>query len=304
MREKETLVPGVHKDLWLSIRTRIQAPNFRSTRRTGLLHEPHVPNILPSLSVVLHTHREDNCLYYFFSSLIKTKRLRPCFSHRCSQCYSQDLRIHYSEAVSICANCGYSNDYLDMSNSSYSQAVGPSTSIGSMVQTHPRQHMLCFYKRRNHFRYWLARMQGKETNRMTRAMIDSVEREISRCHDQPTYDSIRSALKRLGLQRYYNNTYSIQRSLIGHGLMELSRRQEEKLVKLFVKIQEPFAKHAGERVNMIYYSYLIKKLAEILHWPTVARSMPPLKSISKTRQLDILWANICLDLDFPFQRTV
>lgn len=302
---RDTLIPGVHHRLWRSIASRLQAPDFRYTRKLGLLYEPCIPDITSQLKVILVVDpRRDNCLLYFFGETIKKKRLRPSFTHLCPNCYGDDIRIHLAEAVSICGNCGCIQDYFDGTCSSYSQSVGPIASMGSRIQIHPRQHSTCFYKRKTHFKYWLSRIQGKESNRVTAQVLRDVQLEIDKFHDIPNYDSIRRALKRLKLQRLYNNTYSIQRSLIGHGLLELSHKQEEKLVRLFIRIQIPFASHADTRVNMIYYSYLIRKLAEILHWPSVAQAMPVLKSVSKTRQLDILWAKICKDLGFPFIRTV
>lgn len=307
MREhRDSLVPAVRKQLWTRIVAQLKAPDFRYTRKMGLLYESPIPNITTSIPVQRYTHsRDDNCLYYFFGQSVTKRDIRPCFDHICCNCYSNDIRIQTTEGTAICGACGIVQYQVDQSYSScFQQSCGPPSTTHIQRPNVARTHTSCFHKRKNHFKYWLCRIQGKETNKVTNCVITRVQEDLTVHHELPAYETIRAALRRLKLVRFYNNTYYIQKHLTGYALLDLTRGQEQKLVTMFVQIQQPFAKHARNRVNMLYYSYLIRKFAEVLGWNEVASSLPALKSNSKTRQLDCIWKQICQELHLPFIRSV
>lgn len=303
---RDCLVPAVRKELWNQIVSQIKAPDFRYTRKMGLLYESPIPNITTSIPVRRDTHsRDDNCLYYFFGEAVSRRNIRPCFEHICLHCFGTDIRVQVTEGVAICGACGTVQYQVDQTNNtSYQQAGGPAVSVHAHRPNIARTHTHCFHKRKNHFKYWLCRIQGKETNKVTLDIIERVQKDLQIHHETASYQTIRSSLRRLHLVKFYNNTYYIQKSITGYALLDLTRRQEQKLVVMFVKIQQPFAQHAHNRVNMLYYSYLIRKFAELLEWNEVASALPVLKSNSKTRQLDCIWKEICQDLQFPFIRSV
>lgn len=301
--KRDTFHPAVRKSLWTGIARQLKAPDFRHTRRMGLLHESPIPNITHAIPIIQVTRREDNCLYYFFGATLKKKRLYPCFHHLCEICFGHDIRIQSSEGAAICGSCG-TYQYTIQDQPGVQQSYGPAISTGVPTQHLPRKHTPCYYKRRNHFKYWLYRIQGRESNSVKRIHIDQVDTDIRRHFEEVNYDTIRVSLRRLGLKRFYNNIYHIQKQLIGHALLDLSKKQEDRLLQMFIEIQRPFAEHAESRVNMLYYSYLIKKFAEILKWTDVAASMPILKSTSKTRYLDGIWKRICDEVGYPFVRSV
>lgn len=299
------LVPALHTKLWESIRKRLEAPDFVHTRRVGLIAEPCIPSMLDYVHTT-HTHydRSRNAFYYFFESATKTKRLTPVFDHRCPTCYSTDLRIHDREAIVVCKGCGCSHPYHDPTASSYTQSFGSAVSSHQPIPRRPRTHTTCWYKRCNHFRYWLARLQGKERNRLTSNILADIKSRLDQQHMSYSYYHIRQCLKQLNLNRFYNNTYAIQRSLTGRGLFTLSHSQEKRLLNMFISIQPAFARHAGGRVNMLYYAYVLRKLTEILGWTTVARSLPTLKSPARIAQLDAVWKEVCQDAGLVFVRTI
>lgn len=301
--KRDTLIPGVRKSLWSYISRQLKAPDIRHTRKMGLLHESPIPNVTQSIPVIHVTRREDNAFLYFFGATLRKKRLSPCFEHICGTCFGQDIRIRMSEGAAICGSCG-SFQYTTQEEPSLRQQYGPATSTRANPPRRPRKHTPCYYKRRNHFKYWLHRIQGRETNPVKRTHIEAVKTDLERHFEETNYETIRTSLKRLNLKRFYNNIYYIQKQLIGYALLDLTRKQEEKLMQMFIEIQGPFANHAMSRVNMLYYSYLIKKFAEILKWDEVAEAMPSLKSTSKNRYLDSIWKQICDETGYPFIRSV
>lgn len=303
---RDCLVPAVRKELWNRIASQLKAPDFRYTRKMGLLYESPIPNITTSIPVQRHTHsRDDNCLFYFFGQSLAKRNVRPSFDHLCYNCYGNDIRVQTTEGTAICGSCGSVQYQVEQNNmTSYQQSCGPPASTHLRRPNVARTHTSCFHKRKNHFKYWLCRIQGKETNKVTHDVITQVEIDLVLHHELAAYDTIRAALRRLKLVKFYNNTYYIQKCLTGYALLDLTRGQEQKLVTMFVQIQQPFAKHASNRVNMLYYSYLIRKFSEVLGWAEVANALPALKSNSKTRQLDCVWKEICQELKFSFIRSV
>lgn len=301
----DTLVPALHTKLWAAIQKRLEAPDFVHTRRVGLIAEPYIPCMLDYVHVTHNSYdRSQNALFYFFGSSLKKKRLYSKFSHRCPECYGTDIRLHEREAQIICAGCGTAVSYHDPEASSYVQSFGAAASTHVATPRRPRTHTTCWYKRCNHFRYWLARLQGKERNRLTSKILEDIKMRLDQQRMSYSYLHIRQCLKQLGLNRFYNNTYAIQRALTGHGLFTLSHSQEKRLLNMFISIQPAFAKHAGPRVNMLYYAYILRKFAEILGWATVARALPMLKSAARIAQLDLIWRGVCQDTGLIFSRTV
>lgn len=304
--QRDRLVPAVRKELWTRISSQLKAPDFRYTRKMGLLHESPIPNITTSIPIQRDTHsRDDNCLYYFFGQALAKRDIRPSFDHLCFNCYGNDIRVQSTEGTAICGLCGTVQYQVEQHNTTcFQQSCGPPVSTRLQRPNVARTHTSCFHKRKNHFKYWLCRIQGKETSKVTHDVIDHVRVDLALHHELPAYETIRAALRRLKLVKFYNNTYYIQKRLTGYALLDLTRGQEQKLITMFVQIQQPFAKHACNRVNMLYYSYLIRKFAEVLGWIDVANCLPALKSNKKTRQLDSVWKHICQELQLPFIRSV
>jgi hypothetical protein len=149
-------------------------------------------------------------------------------------------------------------------------------------------------KRVIHFKNWLTRIQGKERCGISPEDMDRV-RELASIPAQ-----IRPALRTLGLQRYYNHVYYIQRNLFGHALVELAKIHETRLLALFLRIQIPYLRIQKERTNMISYLYLIRKFCELLGYKELADQIPLLKCRKNLLIQDQLWKLICLDLGIPF----
>ena len=80
---------------------------------------------------------------------------------------------------------------------------------------------------------------------------------------------------------------------------------EEKLKKMFDKIQEPFEKHCPkDRINFLSYSYVLHKFFQLLELDDYVRCFPLLKSRTKLRIQDEIWKKICEELDWEFIPTI
>ena len=76
---------------------------------------------------------------------------------------------------------------------------------------------------------------------------------------------------------------------------------EDALKRMFQSIQAPFERHCPPtRKNFLSYSYVLYKLFELLGERSYLPYFPLLKSHEKLYQQDVIWRNICQDLDWQF----
>lgn len=284
-------------------RKRLQCGPMSYIKRMNLLFESNISNLT---SYVVYSPSSTSMITW--GSAGKHLRLYPTTADMCTLCYRRDLRVNVREGSLICAGCGCINNQNHCSGeSSYTQSFAIMSSNNRQPQQVPRRHSPSNYKRCNHFKEVLLRIQAKHIIKIGREHMDLVRAEVSkRGLDNESLDAviIRKVLKSLKLQRYYNDCYYVMKELTGEPLVTLTKQHCQILFKMFVNIQIPFAKHAPQRANMISYFYVIKKLCEIRGWDDIAWSLPHLKSRTKVVQQDAIWRKICLSVDYPFIRSI
>lgn len=302
--------PVIYCKLWSRIRSRLEKPPVLFMKRMGMLNEEQ--------TLTLDNFFEVKGLYSESGSLItwhpfetfSNKNLYTVFDHVCESCGGTDIRIIPVEGTSVCGNCGSIVSECADVPSFLSDHHGPTTSMSLGHVEKNRRINTYMYKRCNHFKFWISRIQAKETTGVKKGVIEAVRRELQKERIEPgdpriTYDKIRSMLKKLRLQKYYNNTWFITSVLSGMQPPELTPLQEEKLVAMFHQVQEPFNRHCPkDRVNMMSYAYLLRKMAESLGWYEFAEFFPLLKSRQKVYNQDIIWKKICNDVGFKFVKSI
>lgn len=220
--------------------------------------------------------------------------LRPAISGLCRFCLSEDLRIVPAEGVYVCAHCGTIHERPEEG-----------------LTHHPLPRMSGnVNKRTNHFKYWLHRIQGVERCSMTPEEEFMIHRELKKrgldYGDQfIDFKMIRSILKTLRMTHLYNHNYFIVKRFTGHAMVEFTSYHEQCLCRMFAEIQTPFANRSHpNRVNMLSYTYLIRKFCEILGWTGIASNLPALKSDARIHAQDTVWRQICEDVGYPFYPTL
>jgi hypothetical protein len=117
--------------------------------------------------------------------------------------------------------------------------------------------------------------------------------------------TIKSILKKLNLNEYYEHIPYIKSKITGKPAPTINRKTEEKLKKMFDKIQEPFERHCPkDRINFLSYSYVLHKYCQLLELDEFIKCFPLLKSRSKLRAQDIIWKKICEDCNWQFYPSV
>ena len=123
--------------------------------------------------------------------------------------------------------------------------------------------------------------------------------------DKLTKFKMRSILKKLNLNKYYEHTIHIINRLNGLPPPVMDRQTEEKLRAMFKEIQMPFLKHCPkDRKNFLSYSYVLYKFVELLGLDEYKKCFQLLKSRTKLYQQDKIWQQICKELKWQFIRSL
>lgn len=210
---------------------------------------------------------------------------------KCPLCNNK-MNIKHSKSDIICYNCGYSeNIIIHSEKSSYKDP--------------PREASYFAYKRINHFNEWLAQFQAKETTDIPDDVYKAIYIEIKKNKTlnikDISYKQVREILKKLHLNKYYENIPHIINSINGKTAPILKRYEEEKLRSLFKEIQVPFANNCpNDRKNFLSYSYVLHKFCQLLEYDELLEFFPLLKSREKLQQQDQIWKLICNDLQWEY----
>lgn len=282
---------GLTRSAWTAIVRYLQVPHFSHTKRLHLTLQKEFPVIYqegglePQLPLTVH----------LWVSGTPDEPLERLDWSRCLGCGEQDsMRYCERRDINQCQECG--------TEQIYHPDVNYKRDSRKLVMA--RQFSREFYKRGVHFRFWLRRLQGKENHHVPFAVMEEIRQLF--VHDNQRevhYWNVRDALKRLGHSQYYDNTISIMARLRGTPLAWLTPNQEQLLEQMFMTLQKPFEELEGQRVNMLSYPYVIRKLCEIRGWWKMAKVIPTLKSPGRIIMQDMAWRKICMVSGWPFMPT-
>lgn len=210
----------------------------------------------------------------------------------CQVCNKELVYIR-KDAARICPDCGLSHPYQEMTRE-------------DCIRQGYVTHTTYMYKRINHFKTWLKRTQGKETTTVDNDVVNSVRLELKkqRVDDVTTvtHVKVREILKKLRLNKHYNNCVQITSIITGVTPPQMTSEQEMALLQMFDVIQEPFQEiiQSEPRQNMLSYSFLIHKFLEIMSWDEYLPYFPLLRSFDKIQYQDWIWRKLCTKVGFEY----
>lgn len=214
---------------------------------------------------------------------------------RCEDCNASLIYVK-KDAQRVCSDCGKSTFFQEMTRGDMiSQGYTPTTTY--------------YYQRINHFKTWIKRTQGKETTIISPEITDLVRKELKkeRITDMSSVDhiKIKSILKKLRKNKYYNHCVQITAMITGRAPPQMTSEQEESLVKMFEKVQAPFEKYikGKKRQNMLSYSYLIHKFLQIMSLDEFLPYFPLLVSADKIQLQDSIWQEMCKEGNIEFVKS-
>ena len=216
----------------------------------------------------------------------------------CKEC-NHVVYITTNESSIICPNCGHIDIYFQPNSNglTYEQEINTNLNV----------HFA--YKRINHLRELLSQLQAKETSGIPEDVLDKIRGEFKKARiknlSEITETKIKSYLKKLGLNKYYENTRQITNILNGKPPPVISNELYEQFIIMFTDIQEPFERVCPKtRKNFFSYNYVLYKFCELLDEHDVKQVFPLLKSREKLYQQDCIWKDICAIMNWKFIKSV
>ena len=215
----------------------------------------------------------------------------------CHVCGSSNVFVDSSMCQEICQDCAICREHTGFELSYKDE------------QEHPDRNINYSYKRSNHFQEWLNQLQAEETTTIPPEVISKLRiefrKEKIKVVDSITHAKVRSFLKKLRLNKYYEHVPYITNILSGIPPMKMSPVLQERLKNMFNEIQAPFDKYCPpERKNFLSYSYVLYKFCELLSEDEYLVYFTLLKSRDKLASQDSIWRNICKELRWEFIPTV
>jgi len=218
-------------------------------------------------------------------------------TNTCKYCLKSTMIIDYVQSASLCTSCGRL-EYIQIQELSYKEEQETSEKV-----------VVYSYKRDNHFNEWLLQFQAQEQTNIPDEVISQLRSEFKKQKikslSEITQSKVRTLLKKLKLNKYYEHVPYITNILNGVHPPKMSQKLEDKLRLLFREIQEPFERHCpANRTNFLSYSYVLYKFCELLGEDDFLGCFPLLKSKEKLHQQDMIWKNICKDLQWEYIPTI
>jgi hypothetical protein len=215
----------------------------------------------------------------------------------CAYCKTGELIPQDEEGILICNNakCGQFIPYI-VDNSKPSN------------KEPPNEVSYTAYIRLNHFKEILSQFQAKETTQIPDEVISAIRARIKkeRITDMSkiNYDKMREILRKLGLNKYFEHIQYIN-SIFGIKPPIMNEELHETLCVLFIEIQKPWALHCpANRTNFFNYTYTLYQLCVLLDQVQYLPYIPMMKDREKQLEQDMIWKNVCMDLDWEFFPTV
>lgn len=213
----------------------------------------------------------------------------------CNKCMVEML-LNNNSGMLICPNCGLTeNIIVDSDKPSFKE---------------PPKEMTSFcYKRINHLNEFLAQFQAKETTDIPEDVYNEILVEIKKERISNmaliTPEKMRTLLKRIRKNDYYEHIPYIINQLNGLPAPVIAPEIEEVIRSMFKAIQIPFEKYCPhKRKNFLSYNYVMYKFFELLELDEYLTCFQLLKSRTKLHQQDLIWKNICKDLNWQFIKSL
>ena len=172
----------------------------------------------------------------------------------------------------------------------------------------PREEVHVYpYRRANHFQEWLIQCQAKQTTDISEEVFEQIRAEMRKrrlSEDDLNSTNIKSIMKSLRLNKYYEHIAYIMYRITRKAPLRLSMEVEERMKQMFTQVQAPFDKVvvfvAPKRKNFLSYSFVIRKFAELMEIDDIVEKFPLLKSREKLHVQDAIWKAICEEISWRF----
>jgi hypothetical protein len=160
------------------------------------------------------------------------------------------------------------------------------------------------YQRKNHFKDWLKQFQAKEvidiSDEIFKQIIIELNKKKNLNKKKISRNMMQIILKNLGYSNLYKHIPFIINKVSGIHAPSLSKSVQDKLLKMFEEIQEPWKIYKPkDRKNFISYPYILTKFCELLELEDLTYYFPQLDYPNLVVP-DQVWEKICNHLHWEF----
>ena len=216
------------------------------------------------------------------------KEPKKCDRYFCIDC-NVVKTIDYEKLTLVCTKCGVF-EYYPVYVSSYNHTMQPS-------------RRKCIYKRYDNFKVILNQFLygGKRVvpDDVMVAIKDEIHDETNILYNYTiplTIPILECILKRKGLTRYKISIYFIYFKLSGVPFPHITTKEYNTMLKVFDVVSTIYDKYKpNDRKSFLNYSFVLKKLLIVLGKNDYAKYIPPLKTNSKQKELELVWELITKD---------
>jgi len=231
-----------------------------------------------------------------FNPELKCVEMNNSIKIECINCKNNCFTFESKTSSNVCTVCGLTETTIlnDDPNPVYTE--------------HIEQVIVFNYKRDNHFQECLNQLQAKENTTIPPKIIKDLTFEFRKYNiTNPklfTTDLVKSYLKKLKYNKYYEHIPTIINEFCGLPAPKLTPELEEQLRIMFDEIQIPFEKYrkiiCPQRKNFLNYNYTFYKMCQLLNKDEFLNFFPLLKSREKLYEHDLIWKGICTDLRWEY----
>lgn len=165
------------------------------------------------------------------------------------------------------------------------------------------------YERSNYFANLLSQLTGRKEdhNKIPNRVYEAVKHTLKGTKREEDIDgpSVRAALKRNRMGRYYEYSFVIANRLTkNRSLLVLDHMEEEILMSSFQRMQITYENIKNNRKNLLSYSYVMFQLFRLIYREDLCRYVDMLRCKKRLAEHDRIWKHLCGILGWKFRPVV
>jgi hypothetical protein len=159
------------------------------------------------------------------------------------------------------------------------------------------------YHRLDHFKEVLGQFQGREGKTIPPEILHQIKNELPEDHEVTAID-MKRAIRKLKLTKYMENFYYILFTVTGKQPPYIKRDIEDKIVRIFKKIDRVwYSIERDRRRSFLNYYYILFKLLELMDQTELIPQVPLLRTRLRLHQHDFIWKKLCDELGWTWEQT-